>query len=136
MARDGNGRIINTSGVAGISVLVPAMTHGLNNSAMNHITTYLAQDLAGDGITVNAVVPGALVATEWRETWAENLAKQQGKTKAEFLAEYCRQKGILAGRWASMEEVSDTVVFLASDRARYINGARIMVDGGYSVNAR
>jgi NAD(P)-dependent dehydrogenase (short-subunit alcohol dehydrogenase family) len=136
MARDGSGRIINISGVAGTSVLAPAMTHGLNNSAMIHVTTYLAHDLAGDQITVNAVVPGALVATEWRETWAENMAKQQGKSKDEFLAEYCRQKGILAGRWASMEEVSDTVVFLASDRARYINGARIPVDGGYTVNAR
>jgi NAD(P)-dependent dehydrogenase (short-subunit alcohol dehydrogenase family) len=35
-----------------------------------------------------------------------------------------------------MEEVADTVVFIASDRARYINGAQIAVDGGYSVNAR
>ena len=94
----------------------------------------IAKGLAAEG--VNAVVPGALVATEWREAWAENMAKQQGKTKAEFLAEYCRQKGILVGRWSSMEEVSDVVVFLASDRARYVNGARIMVDGGYSVNAR
>lgn len=136
MARDGSGRIINISGVAGTSVLVPALTHGLNNSAMIHATKYMAQDLAGDQITVNVVVPGALVATEWREAWAENMAKNQGKTKAEFLADYCRQKGILVGRWASMEEVSDVVAFLASDRARYINGAEIAVDGGYSVNAR
>lgn len=81
-------------------------------------------------------MPGALVSTEWREAWAENMAKQQGKTKAEFLAAYCREKGILAGRWASMEEVTDFVVFLASDRAGYINGAELPVDGGYSVNAR
>lgn len=136
MARDGSGRIINISGVAGTSVLIPALTHGLNNSAMIHATKYMAQDLAGDQITANVVVPGALVATEWREAWAENMAKNQGKTKAEFLADYCRAKGILAGRWASMEEVSDVIVFLASDRARYINGAQITVDGGYSVNAR
>ncbi|MFN8451606.1 MAG: SDR family oxidoreductase [Anaerolineae bacterium] len=136
MARDGSGRIINISGVAGTSVLIPALTHGLNNSAMIHATKYMAQDLASDQITVNVVVPGALVATEWREAWAENMAKNQGKTKAEFLADYCRQKGILAGRWATMEEVSDVIVFLASDRARYINGAQIAVDGGYSVNAR
>ncbi len=135
MARDGSGRIINISGVAGSMVWAPALTHGINNSAMNQATTYLAQDLAGDQITVNAVVPG-LVATEWRETWAENLAKQQGKTKAEFLDEFCRKMGILLGRWSSMEEVSDTVVFLASDRARYITGTRVFVDGGMSVNAR
>lgn len=135
LARDGSGRIINISGVAGMSVMVPAMTHGLNNSAMNHVTTYLAQDLVAEQITVNAVVPG-IIATEWREGWAENMAKQQGKTKEEFLADYCRKMGILAGRLGTTEEVRDIVLFLASDRARYINGSRIVIDGGYSVNAR
>jgi NAD(P)-dependent dehydrogenase (short-subunit alcohol dehydrogenase family) len=135
MPRDGSGRIINISGIAGTSVLVPALTHGFNNSAMNHVTGYLAQDLASENITVNAILPG-LVATEWREAWADNMAKQQGKTKPEFLAATCQRMGILTGRWASMEEVADTVVFVASDRARYINGAKIAVDGGYGVNAR
>ncbi len=136
MVRGGGGRIINISGVAGTSVLVPALTHGINNAAMIQATKYMAQDLAGDAITVNAVVPGAVVATEWREAWAQNMAQQQGKSKEEFLAEYCRQKGILAGRVATVEEISDVVVFLASDRASYVNGAQITVDGGYSVNAR
>ena len=40
------------------------------------------------------------------------MGKQQGKTKAEFLAEYCNRMGILSGHWASMEEVADVVVFL------------------------
>jgi NAD(P)-dependent dehydrogenase (short-subunit alcohol dehydrogenase family) len=136
LPKDGSGRIINISGVAGTSVLIPAMTHGINNSAMIHATKYMAQDFAADKITVNAVVPGAVVATEWREAWTENMAKQQGKTREEFIADYTRQKGILAGRWATVEEISDVVVFLASDRARYINGAQINVDGGYGVNAR
>ena len=135
MARDGSGRIINISGIAGTSVLGDAITHGINNAAMNHLTKYLAREFAADQITVNAVVPG-IVATEWREAWAENMGKGQGKTKAEFLNEYMNRIGILAGRWASMEEVTDAVVFLASDRARYINGIELPVDGGYSVNAR
>ena len=135
MARDGSGRIINISGIAGTSVLGDSITHGINNAAMNQLTKYLARELAADQINVNAVVPG-IVATEWREAWAENMGKQQGKTKAEFLDEYIRKIGILAGRWASMEEVTDAVVFLASDRARYINGIELPIDGGYSVNAR
>jgi 3-oxoacyl-[acyl-carrier protein] reductase len=135
MPHDGSGRIINISGVAGTAVWMPALTHGLNNSAMNHATTYLAQDLAGDGITVNAVVPG-LVGTEGRDIWAENTARQQGKTKADFLAEFCKRMGILAGRWAEMDEVASAVVYLASDRARYITGSRLVIDGGFGVNAR
>ncbi len=135
MAKDGSGLIINITGVAGTAVWMPALTHGLNNSAMNHATTYLAQDLAAEQITVNAVVPG-LVGTEAREVWAENAAKQQGKTKSEFLAEFCKRMGIVSGRWAEMDEIASAVVFLCSDRARYITGSRLVIDGGFSVNAR
>jgi 3-oxoacyl-[acyl-carrier protein] reductase len=134
-ARDGSGRIINVAGSAGMLEWEKAMTHGINNSAMLHASTYLARDLASDQITVNTIVPG-LVATEWREGWAENRAGQQGKSRADFLADYCQQKGILAGRWATMDEIADAIVFLASDRARYINGTRLVIDGGLSVNAR
>jgi 3-oxoacyl-[acyl-carrier protein] reductase len=135
LSRDGTGRVINISGIAGVGVLSGALTHGFNNSAMNHVTNYLAADLADDKISVNTVIPG-LIATEWRELWADNLARQQGKTKAEFLSETCRNWGIVAGRWGTMEEVADSVVFLASDRARYITGAQLSVDGGFGVNKR
>jgi NAD(P)-dependent dehydrogenase (short-subunit alcohol dehydrogenase family) len=135
VAKDGSGRIINISGTGGSLVWAPALTIGLNNAAMNHVTTYLAQDLAGERITVNAIIPG-LVGTEGRETWAENMAKQQNTTKEEFLAGFCKRMGILAGRWATMDEVADMAVFLASDRARYVNGARITVDGGMTINPR
>jgi 3-oxoacyl-[acyl-carrier protein] reductase len=135
MARDGSGRVINISGIAGVSAFIGALTHGLNNSAMNQATSYLARDLAAEKITVNAVVPG-LIATEWREGWAENMAKQRGTSKEEFLEQICRQWGIVSGRWGTMEEVSDLVLFLASDRAAYITGARIPLDGGYAINPR
>jgi 3-oxoacyl-[acyl-carrier protein] reductase len=135
MPKDGTGRIINISGVAGSSVLTSALTHGLNNAAMNHVTSYLAADLAGSRITVNAVIPG-LIATEWRETWAENAARSHRQSKQEFLDQTCRDWGIIAGRWGTMREIADAVVFLASDRAAYINGAKLTVDGGYAVNVR
>lgn len=135
MATDGTGRIVNVTGVAGTTTWGPALTHGFNNAAINHATGYLAQDLAADNITVNAVVPG-LISTEWRQMWADNMGKQQGKTRAQFLEEYCKKQGILSGRWGSVDEVADAVVFLASDRARYINGAKLTVDGGVTLNPR
>jgi NAD(P)-dependent dehydrogenase (short-subunit alcohol dehydrogenase family) len=135
MPNDGTGRIINISGTGGSLVWSPALTIGLNNAAMNHVTTYLAHDLAGDRITVNAIIPG-LVGTEGREAWAENMARQQNTSKEEFIAGFCKRMGILAGRWASMDEVADLAVFLASDRARYINGARMVIDGGMTINPR
>jgi 3-oxoacyl-[acyl-carrier protein] reductase len=135
MPTDGTGRIINISGIAGSSVLSSALTHGLNNSAMNQVTTYLAKDLGPSRITVNSVIPG-LIATEWRESWAEAQAKARGVSKQQFLDDICKEWGIVSGRWATMEEVTDLVVYLASDRASYVNGARIPVDGGYTINVR
>jgi len=135
MPTDGTGRIVNISGIAGSSVLSSAMTHGLNNAAMNHVTKYLAKDLGASRITVNAVIPG-LIATEWRETWAQAKADERGVSKDAWLDDTCREWGIVSGRWGAMQEVSDVVVFLASDRASYVNGAAIAVDGGYSINVR
>lgn len=135
MPTDGSGRIINISGIAGSSVLSSALTHGLNNSAMNHVTSYLAADLAESRITVNAVIPG-LIATEWREQWATNGGKLRGVSSEAFLAQICAEWGIVAKRWGTMEEVADAVAFLASDRAGYINGAKLTVDGGYAINVR
>ena len=135
MPTDGTGRIVNISGIAGSSVLTSAMTHGLNNAAMNHVTSYLAADLSAAQITVNSVIPG-LIATEWREGWAEKSASERQQSKEQFLEQICRDWGIVANRWGEMKEVADAVVFLASDRAAYINGARLTVDGGYTINVR
>lgn len=135
MARDGTGRVINITGSSGVAVWRPAMMHGLNNAALIHSTGYLAQDLWSERITVNAIVPG-LVGTEYREEWADGLARQQGKSREQFLADFCRERGIFMERWAKVEEIADLALFIASDRARYINGAKLNIDGGFSVNAR
>jgi len=133
--KDGTGRVINISGIASTSAFLTAMTHGINNAAMNHATAYLAKDFAADRINVNSIIPG-LISTEWRQGWAEAGGKAQNKTKDEFVADICKQWGILSGRWTSSEEVADLVVFIASDRAASINGAKIAIDGGYGTNPR
>lgn len=135
LPEDGTGRIINVAGASGLAVWNPALIHGINNAALIYATGFLAADMAPRQVTVNAIVPG-LVGTEFRQEWAKKMGEAQGKSPEEALAEYCDQKGILLRRWATMEEVGDLAVFLASDRARYITGAKIPIDGGFSVNSR
>ncbi|WP_434666788.1 SDR family oxidoreductase [Paraburkholderia sp. A3BS-1L] len=135
MPNDGTGRIVNITGASGVMTWMPALTYGLNNAALIHVTGYLAADLASQKITVNTVVPG-LVGTEWRQEWARSMANQAGKPVDEWLRDFCISKGILSGRWAEVEEVGSMVTYLASDQARYINGARFAVDGGLTANVR
>ena len=72
----------------------------------------------------------------WGSVLCFDMGRQRGQTKQQFLDDTCRDWGIPSRRWGTMEEVSDVVTFLASDRASYVNGARITVDGGYTINVR
>jgi NAD(P)-dependent dehydrogenase (short-subunit alcohol dehydrogenase family) len=112
-----------------------SLLHGLNNAAVIYVTGFMAADLARSRITVNAIIPG-LVGTEYRQAWAEQLGEQQHTNSKEAIEKLCIQKGILLGRWAETSEIGDLAVFLASDRASYITGAKIPIDGGFSVNSR
>lgn len=135
LATDGTGRIVNVTGATGAAVLKPGLVHGAANSALIQATGYLAADLAQDRINVNAIVPG-LVGTEKRRKWVAGIAGSSGKPEDEVLAGLCKEIGIVSGRWAEVEEIADLVVFLASDRAKYINGAKIPIDGGLTLNMR
>ncbi len=135
ISADGTGRIINITGASGLMTWMPALNYGMNNAAVIHATGYLAADLADRGITVNTVVPG-IIGTEWREVWAGGMASGLLQEKDAWLGDFCGGKGILARRWGKVEEIGDAVTFLASDRAAYINGAKLVVDGGLTANVR
>lgn len=78
-------------------------------------------------------VPG-IIGTEWREGWAGNMAGDQAKD--DWLGAFCGGKGIVTRRWGKVEEIGDAVAFLASNRAAYITGTRLVVDGGLTANIR
>lgn len=135
MATDGTGRIVNVGGISSVILWESALTHGLNNAAVEEAGQYLARDLASSTITVNTVVPG-LVGVEWRQGWAAMMAEKGGTDTETFLKDYCAGKGVVLGRWGEPEEVADAITFLASDRAKYITGTSLVVDGGMSINPR
>ena len=93
---DGAGRIVNVSGVAGSIVWETALTHGINNAAMNHATRYLASDLAARRITVNAVIPG-LIATDWRRAWARESGRASGHERGSLRRAGLPRQGHPAG---------------------------------------
>jgi 3-oxoacyl-[acyl-carrier protein] reductase len=96
-------------------------------SAVTGLARTLANEYAADGITVNNVCPG-YTRTDRLSELAEAVSARTGVTPAEVFAGWERQ--IPAGRLGAPQEFAAVVAFLASERASYINGASIAVDGG------
>jgi 3-oxoacyl-[acyl-carrier protein] reductase len=87
----------------------------------------LASEVAKDGVTVNLVLPGRIETDRVGELDAIN-AKAQGRTPEDVAA--AARATIPAGRYGRVEEFAEVVCFLASERASYVTGSMIRVDGG------
>jgi 3-oxoacyl-[acyl-carrier protein] reductase len=92
----------------------------LSNAVRPGVTGWaktLARELGPEGITVNCVAPGRIETARLAQLYPE------GATEGDLAA-------IPLGRWGTPQEFGDVVCFLASDRARYVNGVTLLVDGG------
>jgi NAD(P)-dependent dehydrogenase (short-subunit alcohol dehydrogenase family) len=118
MRAAGWGRIVNFSSTAGKNVSTVGGAHYTAAKAgILGFTRHLAKEVAADGITVNAVCPG-LIDTEMVRATIDDARVEA----------YAR--GFPIPRLGRPEEVADLVVFLASDRAGYITGASLDINGG------
>jgi len=127
MLERGWGRVVN---MTSISVKQPIAGLMLSNSIRAAVVGWaksLADEVAGQGITVNNVMPG-YIHTERVEALLAHRAQSQGISREEALASVV--KDIPLGRLGRPEEYADLVVFLASQRASYITGASYLIDGG------
>jgi 3-oxoacyl-[acyl-carrier protein] reductase len=121
------GRIISIAS-SGIEQPIPglAISNALRSSLVGWSKT-LAAEVAAEGITVNVVLPGR-IATDRVRQLDEAAAKRQGKPLEEVRA--ASRATIPAGRYGDPSEFADVVAFLASERASYVTGSKIRVDGG------
>src|SRR3984885_932994 len=121
------GRII-TSASSGVAAPIPnlAISNALRLSLLGWSKT-LSREVAKDSITVNVVLPGR-IATSRIKFLDEAKAKREGRTLEEVEPE--NTASIPAGRLGKPEEYGDVVAFLASERAAYITGSVVRVDGG------
>jgi 3-oxoacyl-[acyl-carrier protein] reductase len=127
MRERGWGRIV-TVGSSGVLQPIPnlAMSNALRSSIVGWSKT-LANEVAAQGITVNMVLPGRIHTDRVDELDAAN-ARNQGRNVEEVAA--TARAAIPAGRYGKVEEFADVVCFLASERASYVTGSLIRVDGG------
>ena len=121
------GRIIN---MTSFSVKQPVPNLILSNVARVGVVSMaktLSRQVAGEGITVNNVCPGYVLTDRLRNLAASN-ARTENKTPEEIIAGW--ESSIPAGRLGRPEELAALIAFLASERAAYITGTTIQVDGG------
>jgi 3-oxoacyl-[acyl-carrier protein] reductase len=112
----GSGRIISISSIAGLRGFTGTAAYAASKGAIDAMTRALARELGGRNITVNAVAPGYM-----------HTEMTRGMTPGQLRALVRRTP---LGRVGTVEDVAGLVAFLASDRAAFISGQTIVVDGG------
>lgn len=123
----GGGRIINVIGAAARNPIPNYLPGGAANAALVNFTKGLADEAAKSNVLVTAVSPSA-VATERAEQQLHEFAAAESRSLAEMQER--RAKRFPLGRIATPEDVADVVCFLASERASFITGICVTVDGG------
>jgi 3-oxoacyl-[acyl-carrier protein] reductase len=118
MKRQGFGRIVIVSSTAGQRGETNVSNYAASKGGQLSFTKSLATELAGHGITVNAVAPGWVETEMNREVFADGSYRQ------------AIEKTIPLGRVASAEDVARPIVFLCTDWARHITGEVLNVNGG------
>ena len=119
MLKQRSGKIINISSVSGILGNVGQANYAASKAGVIGVTKTMARELGSRGITVTAIAPG-FVDTEMTEVLSEEIRENA-----------CKQ--IILGRFGKPEDIANAAVFLASDKADYITGQVISVDGGMNV---
>jgi NAD(P)-dependent dehydrogenase (short-subunit alcohol dehydrogenase family) len=128
LLQSGGGRIINIASVAGLRVttLPPSYGYAASKAAILHMTRAIALEFAGQGLRCNSIVPGMLDTTNVRTALAGlGLSKDEIEARMQR-----RDTQTPPGKQGDAFDVAEAALFLASRRAKFINGAEILVDGG------
>ncbi len=131
MAKQGWGRILFVSSESALNIPKEMIHYGMTKTAQLSVSHGLAMELAGTGVTVNAVLPGPTTTENTSRMRAER-AKAAGKTVAEIEHEFFKlyRPTTLINRFTSATEVANLAVYLCGAGASGTSGAAMRVDGG------
>jgi NAD(P)-dependent dehydrogenase (short-subunit alcohol dehydrogenase family) len=126
MERQGKGAIVNVSSISSMRwVGYPSVSYSASKGAVNQLTRSIAVQYAARGIRANCVLPGAMNTPMIREP----LKDVYGPGGVEEMIRR-RDAMVPMGKMGDAWDVAYAALFLASDEARYVTGAGLVVDGG------
>lgn len=133
MLKGNAGRILNLSSEAGIKPLPQMIPYSMTKTSLISLSRGLAELTKGTNVTFNSILPGP-TWTEGVENYMQGAAKAKGQDLDKFVQYYFKvnEPTSLIQRFASAEEVANTIVFLASQKASVINGTAQRVEGGFN----
>jgi len=116
------GSVVNVSSVNGLRAFAGVLAYCVSKAAVDHLTRCAALEMAPHGVRVNAVNPGVTIT---------NLHRRSGMDDAQYAAFLARAKETHPlGRPGKAEEIADLILYLASERAAWMTGETIPIDGG------
>ena len=118
MLETGGGSVVNIASISGLRASTLRVAYGTSKAGLIQLTKQQAAELGNAGIRVNAIAPGPV-----------DTAMAKKVHGPEIRADY--HNAIPLNRYGSEEEIAEAIYFLASDRASYINGQVLAVDGGF-----
>jgi NAD(P)-dependent dehydrogenase (short-subunit alcohol dehydrogenase family) len=118
MREHGGGAIVNITSISAVRASTLRAAYGTSKAGLAHLTKQLSVELASSGIRVNAVAPGPV-----------DTAMAKAVHTPEIRADY--HDAIPLNRYGLEEELAEAIFFLSSDRASYITGQVLAVDGGF-----
>jgi NAD(P)-dependent dehydrogenase (short-subunit alcohol dehydrogenase family) len=125
LAAGRGGRIVNIASVVGLAAMRLQSPFVAAKAGIIHLTRSMAIELGARGILTNAIAPGSVMTALTAKLFYGEDGKFAGRTQ-EFLAH------VPLGRPAQPQEIAETVLFLASPAASYVNGQVLAVDGGWT----
>ena len=120
---EARGRIVNISSQHGMIACPGDIAYGVSKAGSVYITRQIAADYAAEGIVCNAVAPGKILTGRTDAIGEEAINYSRSRTP---------MAGLPLGRLGKPMDVAHAALFLASDECSYVNGANLMVDGGWS----